>query len=231
VSLAYVLPVLLRNHNLFLCKIWGFHGGDYEEWIFWMLRRETLVRADVSEELSTSSIRVTRIGELGTRLAVTSNRLCWRRRWVPPERRFLQEPHDVASQKTPFFITHFLPQVHCNVRLLCILSQVLLSVHTADYGYGLRCTCGSICIAGNVAMWQCGNAGVNLDRILLHSVSLQFVSSAVSPPQTARKCLNISVANISLLASHNWCVKGTRPRKQFLQEEIHRAIEISNGRI
>jgi hypothetical protein len=33
-----------------------------------------LVRTDVSEELSTSFIRVTRIGELGTMLAVTSNR-------------------------------------------------------------------------------------------------------------------------------------------------------------
>jgi hypothetical protein len=38
-----------------------------------MLRRATLVRTDVSEELSTSIIRVTRIGELGT-LVVTSNR-------------------------------------------------------------------------------------------------------------------------------------------------------------
>jgi hypothetical protein len=54
----------------------------------WMSRRVTLVRTDVSEELSASIIRVTRIGELGT-LAVTSNR---------------QELHGVTSQKTPFFI-------------------------------------------------------------------------------------------------------------------------------
>jgi hypothetical protein len=33
-----------------------------------------LVRIDVSEELSTSIVRVTRIGELGTTLAVTRNR-------------------------------------------------------------------------------------------------------------------------------------------------------------
>jgi hypothetical protein len=33
-----------------------------------------LVRTDVSEELRTSFIRVTRIGELGTTLAVTSKR-------------------------------------------------------------------------------------------------------------------------------------------------------------
>jgi hypothetical protein len=38
-----------------------------------MLRRVALVRTDVSEELSASLIRVTRIGELGTRLAVTAN--------------------------------------------------------------------------------------------------------------------------------------------------------------
>jgi hypothetical protein len=55
-----------------------------------MLRRVALVRTDVSEELRASFIRVTRIGELGTTLAVTSNRL-------------LQEPHGVTSQKTPFF--------------------------------------------------------------------------------------------------------------------------------
>jgi hypothetical protein len=39
-----------------------------------MLSRVVLVRTDVSEELSASFIRVTRIGELGTTLAVTSNR-------------------------------------------------------------------------------------------------------------------------------------------------------------
>jgi hypothetical protein len=38
-----------------------------------MLRRVALVRTDVSEELSASFIRVTRICELGTKLAVTNN--------------------------------------------------------------------------------------------------------------------------------------------------------------
>jgi hypothetical protein len=46
-----------------------------------MLRRVALVRTDVSEELSTS-IRVTRISELGTKLAVTSNRRTLRRMLV-----------------------------------------------------------------------------------------------------------------------------------------------------
>jgi hypothetical protein len=55
-----------------------------------MLRRVTLVRTNVSEELSASFIRVTRIGELRTTLVVTSNRRTLRRY--------------TKTQKTPFFI-------------------------------------------------------------------------------------------------------------------------------
>jgi hypothetical protein len=44
-----------------------------------MLRHVALVRTDVSEELSASFIRLTRIGELGTTLAVTRNRHTLRR--------------------------------------------------------------------------------------------------------------------------------------------------------
>jgi hypothetical protein len=44
-----------------------------------MLHRVDLVRAGVSEEPSASFSRVTRIGELGTTLAVTSNRRTLRR--------------------------------------------------------------------------------------------------------------------------------------------------------
>jgi hypothetical protein len=44
-----------------------------------MLHRVALVRTDASEELSASFIRVIRIGELGTELAVTSNRHTLRR--------------------------------------------------------------------------------------------------------------------------------------------------------
>jgi hypothetical protein len=61
-----------------------------------MLRLVALVRTDVSEELSASFLSVTRIGELGTTLAVTSNRRM--------QRRFLQAPHGVTYQKTPFCI-------------------------------------------------------------------------------------------------------------------------------
>jgi hypothetical protein len=48
-----------------------------------MLRHVALVRTDVSEELSASVIRVTRIGELGT-LALTSNRRTLRRNTKRP---------------------------------------------------------------------------------------------------------------------------------------------------
>jgi hypothetical protein len=44
-----------------------------------MLRRVALVRTEFSEELSASFIRVTRIGEHGTTLAVTNNRRTLRR--------------------------------------------------------------------------------------------------------------------------------------------------------
>jgi hypothetical protein len=47
-----------------------------------MLRRVTLVRTDVSKELSAYFISVTRIGELGTTLAVTSNRRTLRRNTI-----------------------------------------------------------------------------------------------------------------------------------------------------
>jgi hypothetical protein len=46
---------------------------------YWMLRRAAIVRTDISEELSASIIRVTRISELGATSAVTSNRRTLRR--------------------------------------------------------------------------------------------------------------------------------------------------------
>jgi hypothetical protein len=75
-----------------------------------MLRRVALVRIDVSEEPSASFIRVTRIGELGTTQAATSNRcsvrpllVCGltvlRRRNVSP----VMDELGFISQKTAFF--------------------------------------------------------------------------------------------------------------------------------
>jgi hypothetical protein len=47
--------------------------------ILWMLHCVALVRTDFTEECITSIIRVTGISELGTMLAVTSNRSMLRR--------------------------------------------------------------------------------------------------------------------------------------------------------
>jgi hypothetical protein len=82
-----------------------------------LLRRVALVRTEVSEEPSASFIMVTRIGELGTTLAVTSNR---RTLW------FLQEPHGVTSQKTPFFIVTAVKTSNptkCNLFRNCTLRE------------------------------------------------------------------------------------------------------------
>jgi hypothetical protein len=50
-----------------------------------MLRRVALVRTDVSEELSAFIIRVTRIGEPGTMLAVRTLRTRVTRRNIPED--------------------------------------------------------------------------------------------------------------------------------------------------
>jgi hypothetical protein len=61
----------------------------------------------------------------------------WRRRQVPPKRRFLQEPHGVTTQKTPFFTSHFVRVFrycrnlwHCEARLITCLSLVSCLVHS-----------------------------------------------------------------------------------------------------
>jgi hypothetical protein len=51
-----------------------------------MLRHLALVRTDVSEQFSASFITVTRIGELGTTLAVTSNRRMLQRNIIDLQR-------------------------------------------------------------------------------------------------------------------------------------------------
>jgi hypothetical protein len=59
---------------------WTYFSGCGCTMSFWrmpssgMLRRVVLVRTDISEELKASFIRVTRIDEIGTTLALTSNR-------------------------------------------------------------------------------------------------------------------------------------------------------------
>jgi hypothetical protein len=63
-------PKILNSRLIY--KIWGFHG-DYEECRLWDVMPCGSCNTDVSEEPSASIIRVTRIDELGTTLAITSN--------------------------------------------------------------------------------------------------------------------------------------------------------------
>jgi hypothetical protein len=76
-----------------------------------ILRRVALVRTDVSEELSASIVRVTGIGELGTTLAVNTNRCTLRRNtcyffylvFLRNVRRFVVTASVVPS--SPIFVT------------------------------------------------------------------------------------------------------------------------------
>jgi hypothetical protein len=117
-----------------------------------MLRGVALVRTDVSEEPSASFIRLTRIGELGTTLAVTSNRRTLRRNTVTAsvilsspilvalmketlisyETSFLQELHGVTSQKTPF-LTETSFHRTCTVLLSC--SEILITLPSHLYRF------------------------------------------------------------------------------------------------
>jgi hypothetical protein len=68
------ITIPLQFCRLTLRNISGFHDDDYEECGLLGCYTMWLVRTEVSEEHRASIIRVTRIGELGTTLAVTSNR-------------------------------------------------------------------------------------------------------------------------------------------------------------
>jgi predicted hotdog family 3-hydroxylacyl-ACP dehydratase len=69
-----------------------------------MFRRVDHVRTDISQEISASVIRVTRMGELGTALAVTSNRRTLRRNtFLRSVRRLLVTANVVPS--SPILVT------------------------------------------------------------------------------------------------------------------------------
>jgi hypothetical protein len=57
---------------------------------------------------------------------------CTRRRQFPPKRRFLQEPHGVTTQKTPFFIVTAVKTSNLTLKLVtCSCELSLIKLHGA----------------------------------------------------------------------------------------------------
>jgi hypothetical protein len=81
-----------------------------------MLCHVALVRTDVSEELSTAIIRVTRINELGTTLAVTSNKRTLRRSTPTPL--YILNLNSVLTLPSHFVVLH-------SVRRLLVAANVV----------------------------------------------------------------------------------------------------------
>jgi hypothetical protein len=75
-----------------------------------------LVRTDISEELSSSIIIVTRIVELGTKLAVTSNRHILQRNILVPSSGTKSEPSKKPEAGRKQFLVGFLPGLFFNVK-------------------------------------------------------------------------------------------------------------------
>jgi hypothetical protein len=96
-----------------------------------MLRSMALVRTDVSVKFSVSIINVIRIGELGTMLAVTSNRrTLWRRRHSSSVS--LSVCFSVCQLTVQVFSKHLFPS--------CALPRVLVSAYASrDEHELLRC--------------------------------------------------------------------------------------------
>jgi hypothetical protein len=77
-------------------------------------------RINVLEERITSIIRVTRIGELGTMLAVTSNQSTLR--YIPLKHWFLQDPHGVTSWKIALFFIFLISFFSVSIYVVCSMS-------------------------------------------------------------------------------------------------------------
>jgi hypothetical protein len=101
-----------------------------------MLWRVALVRTDVSEEHGATFIRVTRIGELGTTQAATSNRCTLWRNGIS------LQSHGVTSQNTPFFIV-------TTVKTSNLTYSVLINVNMQ---FSLITNC--ICVPSNPMSWN-----------------------------------------------------------------------------
>jgi hypothetical protein len=132
----------------------------HEECCLGILRRLALIRTDVSTERIASIIKVIRIGDPGTTLAVTtvflrsvlrllvaanvpSSRILFPLMMeviVPPERRCLQERQGVTSQKAAFFIviamkppslTMLCHVLTCKINIVCMLAPHMLLLTVA----------------------------------------------------------------------------------------------------
>jgi hypothetical protein len=94
-----------------------------------MLRRVALLRTDVSEKLSASFIRVTRIDELGTKLAIISNLLTLRRNTKYKGGYFL-----------PLTVTVLIMIVICEDHSYNFLSLCISSQRASGASYSLCCS-------------------------------------------------------------------------------------------
>jgi hypothetical protein len=119
---------------------------------------------------------VKRIGELGT-LAVTSNWKYLAKKYFPPKRRFLQEPHGVTSQKTAELKS---PGLIIKQYGICVLSTVL------------------VMILGRVSI--CTLSGVKVNVFELNDWSLHFYDPCTLPwlvtLQKNRSALQCAFADI-----------------------------------
>jgi hypothetical protein len=115
-----------------------------------MLRRVALVRTDVSEELSASFIRVTRIGELGTTPAVASNR-----RTLP-----------ISSQRAQLLVT---ANVSSPPILVTLMMDALNSSETSVLTRATRRNIPEDAILHSFILYVLNYGGV--ERLLLHTSS------------------------------------------------------------
>jgi hypothetical protein len=135
-----------------------------------MLRHVTLVRTGVSEELSSSFIRVTRIGELGKTLAVTSKRRRMRRnttrRNIPEDtilhshrRENLKSYARTHTHTQIFFLTKStsyivsISPLNCKLNNLAIATQRLL-MHVP--------TTNNRSVSGHISLLLLGERSVNM---------------------------------------------------------------------